>query len=100
MSVTIRIGSAALFTFLVATGAHAEYRCDAHPTHFDRRACEAAKEGPEVLRHYIQRMRPIEALYFPHYVNEATELAWDQARERARQAAKPSRETAASSASR
>jgi len=88
---TIRISSAALFTvLLVATSARAEYRCDTPPTPIDRRACEAAKEGPHALRHFIERMRPIESLYFPDYVNEATELAWEQARERARLAARES----------
>jgi hypothetical protein len=90
---TIRINSAALVTaLLVATSAQAEYRCDAPPTRLDRRACEAAKEGPEALRHFIERVRSIERLYFPDYVNEATELAWEQARERARLAAKEASE--------
>src|SRR5262245_46501741 len=101
MNSTIRINSAVLFTALmVATSANAEYRCDSDSARIDRLACAAAKEGPEALRHYIQRMRPIEPLYFPDYVNEATELAWEQTRERARQAAKASSQNMTSGESR
>jgi hypothetical protein len=101
MNATICTSTAALFTVLmVATGARAEYRCDPAPTRIDRRACEAAKESPQALRRYIERMRVIENLYFPDYVSEATEIAWEQARERERQAAKASNETVTSSAPR
>ena len=67
-----------LIAMLAATSVHAEYRCDAPRSSIDRRACEAAKQGPDALRQFVQRMRPIESLDINEYVNEATELAWEQ----------------------
>lgn len=75
------IGSAFLLVpalALVSTQARAEFKCDA-PSGFDRVACEKAKESPQALRQYIQRMRGIESLYFPDYVSEAQARAWLQA---------------------
>jgi hypothetical protein len=66
--------SAALFT----APARAEYRCAPPPTHIDRMACDIAREGPDALRHFIQRMRVIESLYFFDYVNEEVLLVWRQ----------------------
>jgi hypothetical protein len=74
------IGSTLLFVpalAFVSTQARAEFKCDA-PSGFDRVACEKAKESPQALRQYIQRMRGIESLYFPDYVNEAQARAWAQ----------------------
>ena len=68
---------------LTAT-AHAEYKCDLPPTSIDRRACEAAKERPESLRRFIQRMQPIANLQFSDYVSDATILAWEMNRARER----------------
>jgi len=56
--------------------ARAEYRCDPPPSGIDSRACEKAKQGPDALRQFIQRMRVIENLYFFDYVNEERLLAW------------------------
>jgi hypothetical protein len=82
----IRISSISLLVgLLVSTGASAQFRCDAPSTSLDRRACEAARQGPDVLRRFIQRVQVIESLHFHDYVNEATLVAWEQreARERA-----------------
>lgn len=84
---TFRI-AASLTTLLAATSVHAaEYRCDAPRSAIDRRACEAAKQGPDALRQFVQRMRPIESLDMNEYVNEATVLAWEQRAAAARLAA-------------
>jgi hypothetical protein len=67
------LSGAALFC---GNTARAEYRCDRPHTEVDRVACEKAAEGPEALRHYIQRMRSVETLYFYDYVNEERLTAW------------------------
>jgi len=64
---------------LIATQAHAEFKCDAPGAHVDRVACEKAKEGPQALRRYIERIRVIESLEFSDYVSEAQARAWLQA---------------------
>lgn len=63
---------------LVSTQARAEFKCDSPQTRLDRVACEKAAEGPTALRHYIQRMRPIDSLQFSDYVNDAQASAWAQ----------------------
>jgi hypothetical protein len=68
----VLIGAALFYTQAV----HAEYRCDSPKTEIDHVACQKAKEGPAALRHYIQRMRAIESLYFFDYVNEERLIAW------------------------
>ena len=70
----------------LAATAHAEYKCDLPPTPIDRRACEAAKEGPESLRRFIQRVEPIANVQFSDYVSDATILAWEMNRARERSA--------------
>ena len=75
------IGSALLLVpalALVSTQARAEFKCDSPSRHFDRAACEKAKESPSALRQYIQRIRGIDSLYFPDYVSEAQAAAWAQ----------------------
>jgi len=82
--------SAALITLLAATSVHAGYRCDPAPSaanSIDRRACEAAKQGPDALRQFVQRMRPIHSLDMNDYVNDATLLAWEQREQAAKLAA-------------
>ena len=73
-SAALLLVGAALFVNV----ARAEYRCNRPPTRIDKEACEKAKEGPDALRQYIQRMRVIESLYFFDYVNEERLLAWRQ----------------------
>lgn len=58
--------------------ARAEFKCDAPQSRIDRVACEKAAEGPTELRQYLARMRAIDSLHFPDYVNEARALAWTQ----------------------
>ena len=73
------IGSAFLMVpalALLSTQARAEFKCDAPDTRLDRVACEKAKESPSALRHYIQRIRPVESLLFSDYVNETQARAW------------------------
>jgi hypothetical protein len=60
----------ACVTLLVAVAAHAQYRCDAPATSVDRRACVAAKQSPQALRHFIQRMQALESLQFSDYLKE------------------------------
>lgn len=76
------IGSAVLLVpalALASMQARAEFKCDAPPTRIDRVACEKAKESPQALRQYIQRIRVIESLQFSDYVSEAQARAWLQA---------------------
>jgi hypothetical protein len=68
---------------LLATAAHAEYKCHAPPSRLDARACEAARQGPAELRHFVQRLRVHESLYFFDYVDEAQAVAWREQEERA-----------------
>jgi len=72
------------FTFVLlsagafAAGAHAEYRCDPPPTPLDQRACDAAKQGPDALRRFVERWTSkMSNLYFADYVDAKTERAWD-----------------------
>jgi hypothetical protein len=48
--------------------ASAQSRCDAPRDHADRRACEAAREGPDALRRFISRTQSIYGLYFFDYM--------------------------------
>ena len=72
-----------LCALLLAGTAQAKYLCAEPQTPVDRRACEAAREGPDALRHFVQRMNWLNHnLVYGDYVNEATQLAWDQQRVR------------------
>ena len=76
------IGSAFLLVpalALVSTQARAEFKCAAPSVRVDRVACEKAKESPQALRRYIERIRVIESLEFSDYVSEAQARAWLQA---------------------
>ena len=76
------IGSAILLVpalALASTQARAEYKCNAPGARIDRVACEKAKEGPQALRRYVERVRMIESLQFSDYVSEAQARAWLQA---------------------
>ena len=55
-------------TVACASAAHAEYRCESPQSHFDRIACEKAKQSPTALRQFIQRIRSIESLHYYDYV--------------------------------
>jgi hypothetical protein len=79
---------ATLVLVSAVTGASAEYRCNPAPTFIDQRACEAAKEGPDALRHFVQRMQSIVNLSFHDYVNRETVLAWEAKEEQERAIAK------------
>jgi hypothetical protein len=64
---------------LASTQARAEYKCNEPGARIDRVACEKAKEGPQALRRYVERVRMIESLQFSDYVSEAQARAWLQA---------------------
>jgi hypothetical protein len=73
------IGSAFLLVpalALLSTPARAEFKCNAPTVTFDRTACEKAKEGPDALRQYIQRIPGITSLQFSDYVDDARSAAW------------------------
>jgi hypothetical protein len=73
------IGSAFLLVpalALLSTPARAEFKCNSPTVIFDRTACEKAKEGPDALRRYMERIQGIAHLQFSDYVNEARAAAW------------------------
>lgn len=74
---------------------HAAYLCDEPPSAVDARACEAAEQGPDALRRFIERIRPVHNLYFYDYVNEARLVAWQKSEDRARAQADATTATAA-----
>ncbi len=84
------------FAFFSAQ-AHAEYKCDAPQHRLDRIACEKAAQGPQELRQFIQRMRPIESLLFSDYVSESQAQAWAQDKSNRAPAAAPVRTAISSS---
>ena len=64
----------------VSTQVRAEFKCDAPQLRIDRVACDHAAQSPEALRHYVQRMRVIDNLYFFDYVNEERAREWATSR--------------------
>lgn len=94
MKATMTRTAVALFTYAaLATGAHAEYRCDPAPTAIDRQACAAARQGPDELRRFVGRMNWLLAnLQMSDYVDLQTVNSWDA---RARQQAKQEAQKAA-----
>lgn len=73
----IRLSAVVLATAFAAT-AHAEYRCDPAPSPMDRRACEAAAQGPDALRRFVnQWTSQMSNLQFSDYVDSNTERMWD-----------------------
>jgi hypothetical protein len=66
----------------VSAPAHAEYRCGSPSSPADARACGLAKhDGPDDLRHFIQRTSPIYGLFFYDYVRAADLDRWEVARQ-------------------
>ena len=88
-----RLTAAAVFGAVLTTAAvaHTNYKCNDPRTPIDRRACEAAKQGPDALRRFIERMRVIESLDFYDYMTDAQLLAWRQVKEPTRTAVRESR---------
>jgi len=80
----------------VAATAQAEYRCNPPATHRDRRACEAALEGPQALRRYLLQMSwHGDSMRMEDYVNQAVAERWQElARDEARKQRESSRQTA------
>jgi hypothetical protein len=82
-----RISAACLVAAAFTASAKAEYRCDPAPGPLDRAACEAAAQGPEALRKYVESMNAIRVnLQFSDYVDLKTAQHWDaQSRQLAEQ---------------
>lgn len=87
--------SALLASFAFVGTAHAAYLCEDPPSPIDKRACEAAEQGPDVLRRFIDRIKPVHNLYFYDYVNEARLVAWQEAEARAMAADKAAKTASA-----
>ena len=74
----IRLCTLVLFASAFTSAAHAEYRCDPAPTLIDQQACEAAKQGPDALRRFVNRMdHQMSSLLYADYVDGNTERVWD-----------------------
>lgn len=82
---------AAVPSFVVP--ASAQTRCDAPRVPADRRACEAAREGPQALRRFIWRTRGIYGLYFGDYMTD-DDIDRYHARQAAQRDGEPRREVA------
>ena len=87
--------SALLASVAFAGTAHAAYLCDDPPSPIDKRACAAAEQGPDALRRFIDRIKPVHNLYFYDYVNEARLVAWREAEARAMAADKAAKTASA-----
>ena len=73
-----QISTGLLFATALVASANAEYRCAPAKSSLDRGACEAAEQGPDALRRYVQRMdKQMENLRFADYVDANTERAWE-----------------------
>ena len=84
MNIALRNTLSAMIVSVAFVGtSHAAYLCDNPPSPIDKRACEAAEQGPDVLRRFIDRIKPVHNLYFYDYVNEARLVAWQEAEGRA-----------------
>jgi hypothetical protein len=79
----------------VAATAQAEYRCNPPATHRDRRACEAAQEGPQALRRYLLQMSwHGHSMQMQDYVSPALAQRWEElARDEARKQRESVRQT-------
>ena len=82
-AIAFRFAAAAFFGAVLSSAAIASsnYKCDKPGTPIDRRACDAAAQGPEALRRFIERVRVIESLEFSDYMTDAQLLAWRDAKE-------------------
>jgi len=78
---TTRIASALVLAAAFTASAHAEYRCVSAPSWVDRSACQAADQGPDALRRFVQNMNSIRInIQFADYVNEQRADSWDAQR--------------------
>jgi hypothetical protein len=74
----LRICPALVLAAAFTASANAEYRCTPAPTAADQRACEAAAQGPDALRRYVQRWdKQIAGLTFSDYVDAKTAQSWE-----------------------
>jgi hypothetical protein len=78
---TTRFASALVLAAAFTASAQAEYRCDTAPSWVDRSACQAADQGPDALRRFVQNMNSIRInIQFSDYVNEQRANSWDAQR--------------------
>ena len=78
---TTRIASALVLAAAFTASAQAEYRCDTAPSWIDRSACQAADQGPDALRRFVQNMNSIRInIQFADYVDEQRANSWDAQR--------------------
>jgi hypothetical protein len=81
MNTAITRVSAFMFFSAAFAAANAEYRCSPPQTVNDRLACEAAKQGPEALRRYINSWPSQMAnLQFYDYADDQTLKNWETKR--------------------
>ena len=85
-SIVTRSALGILLVAGITATAQAEYRCDPAPTFRDRRACEAAQEGPQALRRYLLQMSwHGHSMQMQDYVSPAIAERWEAlARDEAR----------------
>lgn len=76
-----RFTAAALFgaTLSATAVANPDYKCNEPRTGIDQRACDAAAQGPDELRRFIQRVQSIASLSFSDYMTDAQVFAWRKA---------------------
>ncbi len=78
---TTRIASALVLAAAFTASAQAEYRCATAPSWIDRSACQAADQGPDELRRFVQNMNSIRInIQFADYVDEQRANSWDAQR--------------------
>ncbi len=78
IATTTRIASALVLAAAFTASAQAEYRCDTAPSWVDRSACQAADQGPDALRRFVQNMNSIRInIQFSDYVNEQRANSWE-----------------------
>ena len=75
---TPRITTALLLVAAFSASASAEYRCEPAQKWTDRAACEAADQGPEALRRFVENMNTLRInLRFSDYVDRKTAQRWE-----------------------
>jgi len=85
MNALIARSSSVLLLAGACVAANAEYRCAPAPSAIDQRACEAAVQGPDALRRFVERWdSKMSNLYFFDYVDDKTAQSWDAKHAQAR----------------
>ena len=75
---TTRISAVLVLAAAFTASANAEYRCAAASSGLDKRACDAAEQGPDALRRFVYRWdHQMSNLMFSDYVDAKTARAWE-----------------------